>query len=207
MRSRPVSVLVSTLALASASALAQEDRHAHATEAAATRSSELFTADDLRFLQHMIVHHEQAVVMAALVPSRSDRPTFLRFADYVGRAQAAEIEVMQSLLDFAADRRLALPAHELHGDPPMDGMLSSAQIDALAAASSVEFERLWLEGMIFHHQGAIDMAQAQQRHQLASGRRPFGLSVLVEAILEEQRAEIARMRAWLDEWVRTGAHD
>ncbi|MDE0362360.1 MAG: DUF305 domain-containing protein, partial [Rhodospirillaceae bacterium] len=88
----------------------------------------------------------------------------------------------------------------LHDDPPMAGMLSSAQMDALAAASGDEFERLWLEGMIYHHQGAIDMSHAQQHQQLAIGRRPYGLGVLVEEIIVEQRAEITKMRDWLEVW-------
>lgn len=160
----------------------------------------LFNAADLTFLQHMIVHHEQAVVMSLLVPERSGRPEFHRFADYVRRAQAAEIDMMQALLDLAAERGLELPEQHLHDDPPMAGMLSSARMAALAEASGAEFERLWLEGMIFHHQGAIDMSHAQQRQQLANGRRPYNLGVLVEEIIVEQRAEIARMRQWLDAW-------
>ena len=151
-------------------------------------------------MQHMIVHHEQALLMSLLVPERSARPEFHRFADYVRRAQAAEIGTMQSLLDLAVERGLDLPQQHLHDDPPMAGMLSSAQMDALAAANGAEFERLWLEGMIHHHQGAIDMSHAQQRQQLANGRRPYGLGVLVEEIIVEQRAEIARMRDWLDAW-------
>jgi uncharacterized protein (DUF305 family) len=82
----------------------------------------------------------------------------------------------------------------------MHGMLSSAQIAALEASTGEEFVRLWLEGMIFHNEGAIHMSHAQQEHQRATARRPYGLSVLVEDILVEQRAEITRMRAWLAEW-------
>ncbi|MDE0003862.1 MAG: DUF305 domain-containing protein [Rhodospirillaceae bacterium] len=160
----------------------------------------LFNAADLTYMQHMIVHHEQAVVMSLLVPERSVRPEFHQFAGFVRRAQAAEIGMMRSLLDLAAERGLDLPEPHLHDDPPMAGMLTSAQMDALAAASGDEFERLWLEGMIHHHQGAIDMSHAQQRRQLANGRRPYGLGVLVEEIVVEQRAEITKMRDWLDAW-------
>ncbi len=160
----------------------------------------LYTADDLRFLQHMIVHHEQAIVMSALVPSRSRREALVRFADYVARAQAAEIDMMKSLVDLAERRGMKVPVEHLHNDPPMTGMLSRAQMEALAKASGAAFERLWLEGMIYHHEGAVTMALDQQRHQLETGHRPYQLDVLVEAVLEEQRAEIAQMRAWLEEW-------
>lgn len=160
----------------------------------------LFNEQDLMFLDHMTVHHEQAVVMSRMVPERTGREEFVRFAGYVLRAQAAEIAQMQSLMGLAAARGLPMPDHSPDGDPPMAGMLSSAQMAALEAASGAEFERLWLEGMIHHHQGAIDMSQAQQRQQLANGRRPYGLAVLVEEILVEQRNEITQMRAWLEEW-------
>ena len=160
----------------------------------------LYSDVDLQFLQHMIVHHQQAVDMGLLVPSRSDREAFVKFTDYVKRGQAAEIALMQSWLDLAATRGMDVPEQHLHGDPPMPGMLSTAQMSAIEASRGATFERLWLEGMILHHQGAIDMAHAQQAHQRATGRRPYGLGVLVEDILEEQRAEIATMRTWLREW-------
>lgn len=166
--------------------------------------AQLFNMQDLHFMHHMSAHHEQALVMSELVPERSDRAEFHRFADYVYRAQAAEIGLMQSLMRLAAERGTAVPMDPLEGDPPMAGMLSSAQMAALEDASGAEFERLWLEGMIYHHQGAIDMAQTQQAQQLQNERRPYGLSVLVEDIIVEQRAEITRMRDWLVEWELVG---
>ena len=191
--SAKVLMLVAGLAALAGPVLAQNG--------AGGKTPALYTEDDLRFLRHMIVHHEQAVVMSALVPSRSQREAFVRFADYVARAQAAEIGLMQSLLDLAEKRGLEVPGHhDLPGDPPMAGMLSSAQMDALAKAAGADFERLWLEGMIYHHEGAVTMALGQQRHQLEAGHRPYQLDVLVEAILEEQRAEITQMQAWLEEW-------
>ena len=160
----------------------------------------LFTPEDMKFLHHMSVHHQQAVDMSLLVPSRTQREEFIRYASYVRRAQAAEIAFMQSLLGLAAERGLDVPTHHLHGDPPMEGMLSSAQMKALEETSGAEFERLWLEGMIYHHQGAVDMSYEQQRHQLDTSRRPFGLHALVEDILVEQRYEITKMHRWLREW-------
>jgi uncharacterized protein (DUF305 family) len=160
----------------------------------------LYNMQDLHFMQHMSVHHEQALVMSELVPDRSQRPEFQRFADYVYRAQAAEIDMMQALLELAAERGIDVHMMPLEGDPPMAGMLSKAQMRALEQATGAEFERLWLEGMIYHHQGAIDMAESQQAQQLENGRQPYALAVLVEDIIVEQRAEITKMRNWLSEW-------
>lgn len=200
MRSKPAWVAAAVAAVVLIDAEAPAQRAGMPGSSAGEAVEPLFNAADLTFMQHMILHHEQAVAMALLVPERSVRPEFHQFAGFVRRAQAAEIGVMRSLLDLAAERGLDLPEQHLHGDPPMPGMLSLAQMDALAAASGDEFERLWLQGMIHHHQGALDMSHAQQRRQLASGRRPYGLGVLVEEIVVEQRGEITKMRDWLDAW-------
>jgi len=153
--------------------------HGDSGQASPPRGSPLYTHDELEFLTHMIVHHEQALDMAALVPARTHREEFVR---------------------FAAERGLEIPQHEMHGDPPMAGMLSKAQMAALAAASGPDFERLWLQGMIYHHQGALDMARAQQEREFESGRAPYGIDVLVDDILVVQRGEITKMRGWLTQW-------
>ena len=160
----------------------------------------LYTPEDLMFLTHMIVHHEQALELAALVPSRGQHDEFKRFARYLDGAQRAEIDQMKGLLDLATQRGLEIPHHEMTGDPPMAGMLSKAQMKAITAATGAQFERLWLEGMIYHHQGALDMARAQQRRQFESGRRPYGIDTLADDIIEVQRGEIMKMRTWLREW-------
>jgi uncharacterized protein (DUF305 family) len=165
----------------------------------------LYTQDDLMFLTHMIMHHQQALEMAALVPSRSHREEFVRFARYVDGSQSAEIDQMKALLSAAAERGMQAPQHEMHGDPPMNGMLSRAQMAALAAASGAEFERLWLQGMIYHHQGALDMAREQQERQFASHRQPFGIDAMVDDILVVQRAEITKMKTWLVQWGLTSS--
>lgn len=166
--------------------------------------SPLYTPDDLMFLTHMIMHHEQALEMTALVPTRSHREEFLRFARYIEGSQRAEIDQMKSLLDAAAERGMTAPHHEMHGDPPMNGMLSRAQMSALAAATGSDFERLWLQGMILHHQGALDMAREQQERQFKEHRQPFGIDAMVDDILASQRAEITRMKGWLVQWSLVG---
>ncbi len=203
MRCKPMPVILLMILIGLVNAIAMPGNGGGAalsTPAGGQTSTPLFNEADLLFVQHMIVHHEQAVVMSAMVPARTNRAPFIRFARYVQRAQAAEIDLMQSLLELAAARGLEIPHHGLHGDPPMAGMLSTAQMDALAASRGAEFERLWLEGMIVHHQGALDMSIIQQRQQLENARRPYAIGVLVEDILVEQRAEITKMRAWLSEW-------
>jgi uncharacterized protein (DUF305 family) len=160
----------------------------------------LYTEDDLLFLTHMIMHHEQALTLAALVPSRTQREEFIRFARYLDGAQRAEIDQMKALLRMASDRGISIPHHEMLGDPPMAGMLSKAQMAELTAATGPRFERLWLQGMIYHHQGALDMAREQQQRQFETARQPYGIDVMVDDILVVQRAEITKMRGWLEQW-------
>ena len=179
---------------------AQEHGNTSPAQNAAQPGTPLYTSDDLLFLSHMIVHHQQALELAALVPTRSERTEFIRFARYVDGAQRAEIDQMQSLLSAASERGIPIPHHEMHGDPPMTGMLSKAQMAEVAAAHGAEFERLWLKGMIYHHQGALDMAREQQQLESQSSRQPYGIDVLVDEILVTQRAEITRMQTWLTLW-------
>jgi uncharacterized protein (DUF305 family) len=167
----------------------------------------LYTADDLAFLQHMIMHHQQAVEMGALMEGRAEHPELIRFAGLVADAQRAEIAAMQGLLDLAAARGLAAPEHHMHGDPPMAGMLSQAEMAALAAAKGPAFERLWLEGMMFHHEGGLAMARAQELRQALDGRQPFQLAGMIDDILVGQRAEIGIMKGWLDDWRLAEAGD
>jgi len=169
---------------------------------AATTSAQepLYDTAELHFLSHMIVHHGQALELAALVPERTGREELKRFARYIDGEQRAEIDHMKGMLQLAADRGIEIPHHQMHGDPPMAGMLSKAQMAALKEARGAEFERLWLEGMILHHQGALDMGLEEQKRQFETGRRPYGLDVLVEDIVVVQRAEITQMQTWLKEW-------
>jgi uncharacterized protein (DUF305 family) len=178
----------------------QAEQRAEVPPAAARAAAPLFTPDQLMFLSHMIVHHEQALEMAAMVPSRSRREDFIRYARYLDGAQRVEIDQMKGLLREARERGLEIPRHEMTGDPPMSGMLSRAQMAALAAANGAEFEKLWLLGMIYHHEGGLAMAREQQEQQFENGRQTYGIDVLVDDIIEVQRAEVAKMKGWLTQW-------
>jgi uncharacterized protein (DUF305 family) len=190
------------LLAAAAPAGAQHEGHQHHQAPDAPVASDAqFTACDIAFLEHMSLHHQQAIDMAALVPGRDVHADFASFSRLVARTQAAEIAAMGRMVAMARERGTAEPATmDMSGDPPMAGMLSSAQMRALAQAEGALFQRLWLEGMIFHHEGGIAMAQAQQARQLTERRYPHGLADMVESIIEEQRAEIGMMRSWLGEW-------
>ncbi len=159
------------------------------------------TPADVRFLQGMIEHHVQALAMTALVPSRSGRADLRILAERIDVSQRDEIASMSAWL---TDHRQAVPAaahggHAGHAgvatNAPMPGMLSAAQMAALEAARGPEFDRLFLEGMIQHHEGALQMV-ADLMATPGAAQDPDIFRVASE-VDSDQRSEIARMRKLL----------
>lgn len=142
---------------------------------------------DVMFAQMMIPHHEQAVEMAALAPGAGARPEVQELALEIAAAQGPEIEQMEAMLD-----RWGVGQMMDHSGHQMAGMVSDEDMDRLRAASGTEFDRLFLELMIAHHEGAIDMTE----DPLANGEDPE-LQELLRAIVEAQTAEIEQMKQML----------
>jgi len=142
-----------------------------------------FSRTDVMFAEMMIPHHEQAIEMSDLALINTTNPSILELANEIKAAQAPEIELMSSWPGVDA------MAHMGHS---MSGMLSDAEMAALAAATGTEFDRLFLTGMIKHHEGAIEMAQdvVDSKNQTVVD--------LADAIIQAQRAEISRMQSLLD---------
>lgn len=145
------------------------------------------------FAQMMIPHHEQAVVMSDLAPTRASSKEILDLASEIKNAQAPEIAQMRAWLEewgFPVMDMDDMGAHAGHGG--MQGMLSDDQLDALASASGEEFDQLFATYMIAHHEGAIEMAQDVLRDG-----RDARVKSLAEQIISSQRAEIDQMQAFL----------
>lgn len=147
-----------------------------------------FSGLDVMFAQMMIPHHEQAVLMSELAPERSSDPEVLAIAREILAAQQPEIDQMKSMLDRAGATLMPMDSHAGHN---MAGMLTDNQLAALEAATGAEFDRLFLEGMIEHHEGAIDMANdvVDSKNQEVQD--------LAKAIISAQQDEIARMQGLL----------
>jgi uncharacterized protein (DUF305 family) len=143
--------------------------------------------DDAMFLAMMIPHHEQAVEMSMLAATNGASPEVQKLAATIAAAQAPEITEMQSLLE-AGGALSELGKHTGH----MDGLLSEEQMNELRNARGAEFDRLYLEGMIAHHEGAITMAQ----NVIDSGGNAAVLT-LAQTIIDAQTAEIAQMKQML----------
>ena len=163
---------------------------------AATIADTSYSLDDVRFLQDMIPHHQQAVEMAALVETRTNNQALVDIAGRIDASQADEIEFMQ---DWLATRGEAAPsAHSHHGthmSHEMMGMATPEQMAELAAAQGVAFDRLFLSLMVTHHDGAVTMVQ-DLLEQPGSAYDPV-LFEFVNDIVNDQTAEIERMNDML----------
>ncbi len=155
------------------------------------------TAADVRFMQGMIGHHAQAVEMVDLLRTRTSRKDMQLLGQRIALSQADEIKMMQRWLEVRGQEIPGPHAMHMHGAMLMPGMLTPEEMEQLAAAKGDEFDRLFLEGMIKHHGGALTMVQelfatpgAGQEAEI------FAFAADVDA---DQRMEIDRMSAMLKE--------
>lgn len=141
---------------------------------------------DTWFVRMMIPHHEQALAMAELALRRSDNVPLRAFAERVKAGQATEVRQLRSWLDVRG-----LPSDTgSHDHTGMPGMQSPEAMARLAAARGAPFDRLFVEMMTAHHQGAITMAA----HLLRAGTDPR-MQELATDIATEQAIEIDRLRS------------
>jgi uncharacterized protein (DUF305 family) len=151
---------------------------------------------DARFLRDMIGHHAQALEMTELVPGRAARADLRLLAERIAVSQKDEIATMERWLRSRGEPVPSADAHQhAHGagdHAGMPGMATPEEMARLAASTGAEFDRLFLELMIRHHEGALTMV-AELFAAPGGGQDPeiFQLASDVDA---DQRAEIARMR-------------
>ena len=168
----------------------QQSRLITAEEASALAGME-YSLGDIQFLQGMIPHHAQAKEMSALAESRTNNEAILAVAARITLSQDDEIAMMQ---DWLGDRGLEVMAEDAHhqsGFMRMAGMLTDEEMAALAAARGSEFDRLYLENMIQHHQGALDMVE-DLLDQRGSVQDPL-LYEFTSDVTSDQTSEIERM--------------
>ena len=148
------------------------------------------SAADIMFLQMMIPHHEQAIEMSKLAVTNTKNPDVLDLAAQIEAAQQPEIDLMKKLLSDAGQSDM--PGHSMGHGMSDDGMLNESDMASLATAKDSGFDRLYLIGMIAHHDGAIAMAGA-----VSDSLNP-DVKTLVNNIISSQTAEIAEMNKIVD---------
>jgi uncharacterized protein (DUF305 family) len=149
-----------------------------------TRSD--FNDADVMFLQMMYPHHAQAIDMSKLVADRSKDQQVITLAQNIDKAQGPEMAQMTDLLESVG--KPAPSADSGH----MAGMMSSEQMASLEALSGAAFDRMWLQMMIDHHTGAIEMSNTELRDGINPDARK-----MAQAIIANQEAEITQMRGML----------
>ena len=161
----------------------------------------VFNDADVRFATDMVQHHAQAVQMVVMAQGRPLDPEVARLAEDIRDAQVPEIETMtdwltdwgQEVPETSLDHANA--GHDMDDmsgghsmDMDMPGAMSEEQMDALENASDDEFQALWLEMMVEHHRGAVEMAESERE----DGVNEDAVS-LASSIVATQQAEIDTM--------------
>jgi uncharacterized protein (DUF305 family) len=164
---------------------------------AADLSRVRYTPADVRFMRGMIGHHAQAVEMVALMSTRTSRPDMRLMGRRIDESQTDEIKMMQHWLEA---RGQALPdphAHHMPGATLMPGMLTEEEMGRLADAKDAEFDRLFLQFMIKHHEGALVMVR--ELFDADGAGQDSEIFAFASDVDADQTAEISRMGAMLVE--------
>ncbi|MCC2592499.1 DUF305 domain-containing protein [Tessaracoccus sp. OS52] len=148
---------------------------------------------DTTFAQMMIVHHEGAIEMSELAIERAETPEVEALAERIATAQGPEIEQMSAWLTAWGEETTPSGHGGMDmGGMDMNGMSQEEMMGELESLSGAEFDKAFLEGMLAHHLGAVEMAEKE----LADGQNPEALA-LAEKIIADQQAEITEMEELL----------
>ncbi|CDK01729.1 MULTISPECIES: DUF305 domain-containing protein [Microbacterium] len=148
-----------------------------------------FNDADVSFAMEMIMHHQQAIEMSDVLLAKDDvAPEVISLAERIKASQQPEIDTMNGWLASWGRETMG----SMGSMDSMGGMMSEEDMTALEDASGPAASSLFLEQMIVHHEGAIEMAQAQ----LTDGQNPDAVE-LAQKIINDQTAEIAEMEQLL----------
>ena len=156
------------------------------------------TATDVRFMQGMTFHHAQALQMTGLLSSRTERDEIRLLAQRIDISQTAEMGMMEGWLESRGEEAPDLEDEDvwpLSDDRLMPGMLTERQMGQLAAATGEEFDRLFLELMILHHEGAL--AMVEQLYVVSGAAQEPQIFQFLTHVDADQSIEIARMNTML----------
>ena len=184
----------------------EESKNLDAEDATKIANTSYIEAD-VRFLQGMIVHHEQAILMSSMVGKRTNNPTIVDLADRIDASQEDEISFMEgwlkdrgenvpeenkhSMMDNHKMDHDGMERHDMSMHLDMVGMASPKQLKELENSKSTDFDRLFLQLMIAHHDGALEMVKDLKKFSGAV-YDPI-LNEFVSDLVNDQGVEIERM--------------
>lgn len=151
-----------------------------------SESGSAFSGTDIMFAQMMIPHHQQAVDMSTFAESNTTNPEVLALAKQIKDAQAPEISLMKKWITDTGS------SIDMGHDMGMGGMLTEEQLAALKSATGPAFDKLYLQGMIGHHEGALQMAKMIVDSKNAEAKQ------LADNVISSQTAEIEKMKKMLE---------
>jgi uncharacterized protein (DUF305 family) len=154
----------------------------------------IYTVADVEFMQGMIAHHAQAIVMSRMAAARNASPKLLKLAVKIDQSQIVEIRQMQ---DWLRAHGQTAPDTSSWRTMTMAGMLTTEQLKQLDDARGVEFDRLFLEYMIMHHEGALKMVEDLLKSPRAA--QDVDVGVFAGDVVSVQTAEIGVMRQMLNQ--------
>jgi len=152
----------------------------------------LFTKADVEFMQGMIAHHAQAIVMSRMAESHGANPQVLKLSNKIDQSQVPEIRIMQNWL--IRNKQFAPDTSSWH-HVMMSGMLTTEQLKELDAAKGVDFDRAYLQMMIQHHAGALRMVDDLFNSSLAG--QDVDVNVFANDVVTAQTVEIGIMQKLL----------
>ncbi len=162
-------------------------------EQATDIANTLYTSADVNFMQGMIIHHNQAIMMSNLVDGRTNSPTIIDLAGRIKVSQDDEINFMENWLK----ERDEMTHSRHHTHHSMKGMATKEQLEELAASLGNSFDQLFLELMVAHHDGAIEMVSELSKFRGAA-YDPV-MNEFVSDLVNDQAVEIERMNILLTE--------
>ena len=152
----------------------------------------LYTKADVEFMQMMIAHHAQAIVMAKLAETNSTNAQLLKLSRKIDQSQMPEIQIMQ---DWLRRYNQFAPDTASWHDVRMEGMLTDQELAEMNKARGVQFDRLFLVGMIKHHAGAIKMVD--ELFKSPGAGQEVDANVFANDVVAAQTAEIGIMKRLL----------
>jgi uncharacterized protein (DUF305 family) len=170
----------------------QHHDHAAGMPPVTIPAGSMITEADVRFMQGMIAHHAQAVVMSRMAAKNGASPRVLKLAQKIDLAQAGEIALMQ---DWLRAYSQFVPDTSSWRGMTMAGMLTTAQLTQMEASRGAEFDRLFLTLMIKHHEGALSMVADLLKTPRAG--QEVDINVFANDVETTQTAEIGLMRQML----------
>ena len=160
-------------------------------QAASNIADTSYIKADVKFLQGMIIHHQQAILMSSMADKRTNNETIVDLAKRIDVSQEDEINFMESWLYDRGENKKDMPHHHMHMDMGMAGMATPKQLEDLKNTKATDFDRLFLQLMIAHHDGALKMVEELKEFS-GSAYDPI-LSEFVSDLVNDQGVEIERM--------------